>query len=63
MLRTVTIRREPHTVFLALVRQTAHYAWHAGQIALIAKHLKGDAWQYLTIPPGDSAQSNRKVGL
>ena len=61
--RTVTIRREPHTVFLALVRQTAHYAWHAGQIALIAKHLKGEGWQYLTIPPGGSAEFNRKMGV
>ena len=49
--RTVIIRREPHTVFLALVRQTAHYAWHVGQIALIAKHLVGERWSYLTIPP------------
>ena len=61
--RTVTIRREPHSVFLALVRQTAHYAWHAGQIALIAKHLKGEGWQYLTIPPGGSGEFNRKMGV
>ena len=61
--RTVTIRREPHTVFLALVRQTAHYAWHAGQIALIAKHQKGEGWQYLTIPPGGTAEFNRKMGV
>ena len=61
--RTVTIRREPHTVFLALVRQTAHYAWHAGQIVLIAKHLKAEGWQYLTIPPGGSAEFNRKMGV
>lgn len=61
--RTVMIRREPHTIFLALVRQTAHYAWHAGQIALIAKHFKGEGWQYLTIPPGGSAEFNRTMGL
>ena len=61
--RTVLIRREPHTVFPALVRQTAHYAWHAGQIALIAKHLVGERWRYLTIPPGGSAEFNRKAGI
>jgi hypothetical protein len=61
--RIVTIRKEPHTVLKALVRQTAHYAWHAGQIALIAKHLKGEGWQYLTIPPRGSAEFNRKKGL
>lgn len=49
--RTVLIRDEPHSVAMAIVRQIAHYAWHAGQIALIAKHFKGDAWRYLTVPP------------
>ena len=61
--REVLIRREPHTVALAIVRQIAHYGWHAGQIALIAKHLKGDAWHYLTIPPDGSKQFNRAKGL
>jgi hypothetical protein len=61
--RTVLIRREAHTVSAAVARQLAHYAWHAGQIALIAKHLKGDAWQYVTIPPGNSAEFNRTMGM
>ena len=61
--RTVMIRREPHTVGLALVRQMAHYSWHAGQIALIAKHLAGEKWKYLTVPPGGSGEFNRKMGL
>src|SRR5579864_8473848 len=50
--RTVMIRKEPHTVALAIVRQIAHYSWHAGQIALVGKHLAGDRWKYLTVPPG-----------
>ena len=54
--RTVTIRTEPHTVALAVARQLAHYSWHAGQIALIGKHLVGERWKYLTIPPGGSAE-------
>lgn len=61
--REVLIRREPHTVAMAIVRQIAHYGWHAGQIALIAKHLKGDAWKYLTVAPGGSQQFNRAKGL
>jgi hypothetical protein len=61
--RVVLIRREPHTVAAALARQAAHYAWHAGQVALIAKHLKGDAWQHLTIAPGRSAEFNRTRGV
>ena len=36
--RTVTIRGEPHSVIQAINRQLAHYAHHAGQIVLLAKH-------------------------
>jgi hypothetical protein len=61
--RTVTIRREPHTVFKAIVRQIAHYSWHTGQIALIAKHIKQEPWQYLTLPPGGTQEFNRKMGM
>ena len=61
--RVVTIRTEPHTVFQAINRQTAHYAYHVGQILLIAKHLKGDGWQYLTIAPGGTEQFNRGKGM
>jgi Protein of unknown function (DUF1572) len=60
---TVFIRKEPHTVFQAINRQTAHYSQHIGQILLIAKHLLGDRWVYLTIPPGGTAAFNRSKGL
>jgi hypothetical protein len=53
--RTVYIRGEAHTVVEAAVRQVAHYAYHVGQILLIAKHLRGERWNYLTIPPGGTA--------
>ena len=64
--RTIRIRNEPLTVIQAVVRQVAHYAWHVGQIVLLAKHVKtarGDPWNYLTIPPGGSADFNRSKGL
>ena len=61
--RTVMIRNEPHTVALAIARQLAHYGWHAGQIALIGKHLLGDRWNYLTVPPGGSSAFNREQGV
>jgi hypothetical protein len=61
--RVVTIRTEPHTVFQAINRQTAHYAYHVGQILLIAKHVKGDGWDYLTIAPGKTEQFNRNMGM
>lgn len=58
---TVTIRGEPHTVFHAINRQTAHYNLHLGQILLIGKHLQGETWKYLSIPPGGSAEFNRRM--
>jgi hypothetical protein len=61
--RVVTIRNEPHTVLKAINRQTAHYAWHAAQIALIAKHLRQQQWNYLTSPPGGSDAFNQKMGV
>jgi hypothetical protein len=61
--RIVTIRNEPHTVMLALIRSATHCHWHAGQVALIAKHLKGDGWKYLTVPPGGSAAFNARMGV
>jgi hypothetical protein len=60
--RTVYIRREPLSVVEAIVRQVEHYGYHVGQIVLIAKHLRGDTWKYLTIPPGGSQAFNRAKG-
>lgn len=54
LLRTVTIRGEPHSVLQAIERQVAHYAHHAGQILFLAKHLAGDRWRSLSIPKGRS---------
>lgn len=53
--RLVTIRGEAQTALAAALRQVSHYAGHAHQIVLIAKHLKGDAWTVLSIPRGQSA--------
>jgi hypothetical protein len=52
--RTITIRREPHTVVQALNRVLAHYAHHIGQIVFLAKHLQGSQWRTLSIPRGKS---------
>jgi hypothetical protein len=64
--QTVYIRREPHSVILAITRQVAHYAYHVGQIVLLAKHIKttrGEPWNYMTVPPGGSKQFNRVKGM
>lgn len=50
----VTIREEPHSIIAALNRQLAHYANHVGQMVYIAKALKKEAWQSLSIPKGQS---------
>ena len=54
--RTVTIRGEPISAVGAIARQLAHYAWHVGQILLVAKHLRGREWKYVTVPPGKTGQ-------
>jgi len=61
LLRTVTIRGEAYTVLAALQRQVAHYAYHTGQIVQLAKHLRGQAWQTLSIPRGQSEQFTRNL--
>ena len=55
---TVTIRRVPHRVDEALLRSLAHAAYHVGQIVYLAKSFRGEAWEYLTIPPGQSEAYN-----
>lgn len=52
--RTVKIRGEPHTVAQAIQRQLTHYAYHVGQIVLLAKHEAGPAWKTLSIARGKS---------
>lgn len=59
--RSITIRGEAHSVMQAINRQVAHYAYHCGQIVLLAKHFKSDQWLTLTIPRRKSAEYNRRV--
>lgn len=61
LMRTITIRGEAMSLFQAINRQTAHYGYHVGQIVLLAKHIRGKDWQYLTIPRGQSEQFNEQM--
>ena len=54
VLSTITIRGQDHTVLQAINRQLAHYAYHVGQIVLLAKHARGAQWKSLSIPRGQS---------
>ncbi|HEX8515701.1 MAG TPA: DUF1572 family protein [Bacteroidia bacterium] len=56
LLKTVTIRGEGLTVTQALNRQTAHYAYHVGQIVFLAKHIRNSEWKSLSIPKNKSAE-------
>jgi len=59
--RTVTIRGEAHSVMQAVNRQLTHYAYHSGQIVVIARHLNPGGWQTLSIPRNRSAEFNGRV--
>lgn len=50
----VTIRGERLTVHRALHRSLAHTTYHVGQIVYLAKSFRGDAWNSLSIPLGQS---------
>lgn len=60
--RTVTIRGRPLTVFEAILRQVSHYAYHVGQIVLLARLFKGGRWQSLSIPRGQTDAFHRARG-
>ena len=59
----VTIRRVPHRVDEALLRSLAHAAYHVGQIVYLAKSFRGEDWEYLSIPPGQSDAYNENPTL
>ena len=60
---TVTIRQQSLTVLEALHRSLAHVAYHVGQIVYVAKAIRNHEWNYLSIPPGQSATYNQNPTL
>ena len=56
--KTVTIRGQQLAVHEALHRSLAHASYHVGQIVYVAHAIVGNAWKYLTIPPGGSEAYN-----
>ncbi len=64
LVRTITIRTEPHSVMQAVNRQVAHYSYHVGQVVYLAKHLTTEStgrWQALTVPRSQSKQFTNDV--
>jgi len=50
LMKTTTIRNEPHTVIQAIIRQLTHYCGHIGQMIYLAKIIRDKDWQTLSIP-------------
>ncbi len=61
LMRTVTIRHEPHTVVQCIQRQLVHYGYHVGQIVTLARHARGEAWTSLSVPRRQSQQFNARM--
>jgi len=61
MNRRVLIRGEAHSVMQAINRQLCHYAYHVGQIVMVAKQRRNGEWYSLSVPRGKSAEFNRRV--
>ncbi len=61
LLKTIHIRNEGLRVVDAINRQLAHYPYHVGQIIYIARMIKNEDWQNLSIPKGSSGQFNQQM--
>ena len=57
----VLIRGEAHSVLQAINRQLCHYAYHIGQIVLLAKQWRQRDWTPLSVPRGKSADFHQRV--
>ncbi len=54
----IYIRNMGHTITEAINRQLTHYSYHVGQIVYIGRMIKGNDWESLSIPRGNSATYN-----
>jgi hypothetical protein len=61
--RRVTIRGQALSVQEALFRSLAHVSYHVGQVIYAGRILRGDAWTFLSIPPGQVRRIQRDAAL
>ena len=59
--KEVLIRGEKHSVTEAINRQLGHYAYHTGQLVILAKQILSERWESLSIPKGGSEEFNRSM--
>ena len=55
---TIYIRNQGHSILEAVNRQMMHYAYHVGQMVYLGRMMKGEDWQSLSIPKGNSKAYN-----
>ncbi|MFT4536095.1 MAG: putative damage-inducible protein DinB [Saprospiraceae bacterium] len=55
----IYIRNMGCTLHDAIIRQVSHYAYHVGQIVFIARMLKGNGFESLSVPLGESEIYNK----
>ena len=58
--KIIYIRNDGHTVVEAINRQLAHFPYHIGQMVFIAKMLKNEAWNTLSIARNKSGDYNNR---
>ena len=61
LLKTIYIRQEGLSVIDAINRQLAHYPYHVGQIIYVAKMIRNEKWESLSIPRNKSQQFNEAI--
>ncbi len=61
LMKTISIRSEGLLAVDAINRQMAHYPYHVDQLIYLAKIIKNDNWQNLSIAKGSSAQFNSQM--
>lgn len=54
----VYIRHQAHSIVDAINRQMMHYAYHIGQMVYLGRMIKGESWENLSIPKGESKSFN-----
>jgi hypothetical protein len=57
--QSIAIRGQAFEIHDALHRSLAHTAYHVGQMVMLSKAIRGDAWKCLSIPLGKSEEYNR----
>jgi hypothetical protein len=57
--KEIYIGKESFTVLEAINRQLGHYAYHVGQIVMVAKEIMGDGWKSVASSKDKKAQQSQ----